>query len=819
MKEIYLSQIEIANTLSSCTEKLNHLTSVLRSLLQLGVISSFEIIKNMTPSDEIDLSGYVRRFHKPSDGLPIEILSGIIPFLRTYIERSYLLGWFERNKILTEPLNKQLQEWVFFRNNHPGHGVLDQEVAKLWAVKTENLIKNCLIVFNKIIPIIEGNNIRLASNMGGNLINTPIYIKSHAIVITGINISKGLWKLKGQLLSNHNSEAITIELPEDNIFSTNNIKSPDYYQLSEITIGNKKLSFFHNIPIRQTDIFVGRTTEIRNIEEWMQDEDSRYCLIYGDGGYGKTTLTLEFFNQFIESNFDFCKTIPTIISYHTAKKTKWTENGLTHLGGASGVMDECIRELIRYFHPILSVDWYTISGAALINKAIGVLKENKLDRNDILLIIDNTETLATSPEEVKELGVFFKSIGKLIGRVVITSRRREFIEATPILIEGLSEPEAVRLLRKLACEYNAKQITQAGEAKLRKVARQLMLKPLLLESLVKYISRLLNNISIDTALDNLLKKSNDELLEFLYEDAWARMNELQKNVFFVLVNINSPLEQYSVSQACQEVGIQHSEFHSSLEETHFGSLVDYGKNYSIELVPLAERFFLQQYEKLNIDIKSNIDRIVKEVDNYTEERERIERDYKTDRIADAFRSEFAKAARIHVENNDIPEAIEMFKLAIEDDPLNSALYDRFAWVLLNKTTQFDYAEELAKKSVELDPKNCDALVDLALILYRIGNIPDGDNYIDEAEKNGRTHSFCLLRKAIARYHKSKNLDSVDKSISLLESAEKMLVLAVRNNDIKNKYYQKDKREIEKYSSLCTARLRTERSKRTKELLK
>jgi tetratricopeptide (TPR) repeat protein len=815
MKNLYLSHIDTANKLPSSGDKLSYLTSVTRSILQLTAIVSLEIIELQTPTDEIDVSDYTERLHKPSDGLPIQILNGIIPFLRTYFERDFLSGWFESNKSIKTPLQKELTEWVEFRNKRPAHGVLDQSVTKEWADKTEKLLYNCITVFDSIMPKIVDNALILPQNVGNATLKTPLYFKSHAVVITGINIRKGLRRLKGQLLSNNNAEEFTLELPETNIFSGKNTLQSEHYELSEIVIGNERKSFFHNIPIRQTDIFVGREKEIKNIEEWMQDEDSRYCLIYGDGGYGKTTLTLEFFNRFIESNFEFSKIIPTIISYHTAKKTKWTENGLTHLAVSSEVMDECIRELMRYFHPILPADWHAISGKPLIDKAVSTLKENKLDRNDILLIIDNTETLATSSEEVRELGAFFKTIGKLIGRIVITSRRREFIEATPILIEGLSESEAVRLLKSLAKEYNAKQILQAGEARLRRVAIQLMLKPLLIESLVKYISRLQDHISIDSALENLFKKSNDQLLEFLYEDAWVRMNDLQKDVFFVLVNIKSPLEQSSVSQACQEVGLQHSEFHSGLEETHFGSLIDYGENYSLELVPLAQRFFMQQCEKLDSKHKARLITMATNVDLYVESRKKIEREYKEDRIANAFRNEFAKAARIYVEKNEIENAIDMFELAIKDDPLNPALYDRFAWVLLTKTTQYDYAREIAEKSIELDPKNSDALVNIALITYRIGDLKKGDEYIDMAEKNGRTLSFCMLRKAISRYHKSKQTSDINETIQLLEFAEKMLIISDKTNSIENKYYRKDAVEIEKYLALTRAKLRNDRSKRTR----
>ena len=89
--------------------------------------------------------------------------------------------------------------------------------------------------------------------------------------------------------------------------------------------------------------------------EWVDDEDSRYCLVYGDGGYGKTTLVLEFCNLIMESEFDFERSPPEIISYYTAKKTRWTESGLIHFTSINPAMDECIRELMRCFDPTLEV--------------------------------------------------------------------------------------------------------------------------------------------------------------------------------------------------------------------------------------------------------------------------------------------------------------------------------------------------------------------------------------------------------------------------------------------------------------------------------
>lgn len=816
MKKIYQKLLLDSAQITNDSEKLTYLTSILRSILQLAVVTSFEITKCLTPHDESDLSELSIRFQKPADGLPLQIINNLTPFIRSYVDKTFLNGWFEVTKNSKEPLSKQIIEWVEFRNKRPGHGVLDTALTEEWAKKTFQIITNCMSTFSNIIPTInDDGSLYLPKIPSEPKITSPVLTNGHAIVIMSISARQGIWKLKGQLLSLTNAEEFTKSLPEDNVFSTKSLKSDNQYKLSEIVSNGKDYSFFHNIPTRQTDTFEGRQNEIALLKEWLDDKDSRYCLVYGDGGFGKTTLVIELLNQIMESQFNLGEPIPSIISYHTAKMTKWTEEGLTHFTSITPVMDECLRELMRCFYPILPAEWYGLTGRQLIDKSISVLKENKFTRDDLLLVIDNTETLATSPQEVKDLGAFFKQIGKLVGRLIITSRRREFIEATPIVIEGLSELECVNLMKRLADEYQALPVLHSRESKLRKVANQLMRKPILLEALVKYISR--SKLGVDAAIENVFKKTNEDLLEFLYEDAWLRMSELQKHVFLTIININSPLEKNTVSKACQEIGIQHTEFQAGLEETHFAVLTDYGRTYSIELVDLAKRFFLQQFSRLPQDKKHEIKSLAMRIDKYAAERNRVEKEYRTDRVAEAFRSEYAKAAKVYADKGNIPGALEMYKLALDDDPLNSALHDRFSWLILNKTGDYPYAVNISKKAVELDENNCDALVGLALALYRMNDLEQGDKYIDLASTKGRTKSFCLLRKSIARYHKARDESDIDSQIKLLETAEEQLsqaqILGSRNGG----YDLKNSRETVRYQNLTKQRLATLRAKRTRAI--
>lgn len=235
----------------------------------------------------------------------------------------------------------------------------------------------------------------------------------------------------------------------------------------------------------------------------------------------------------------------------------------------------------------------------------------------------------------------------------------------------------------------------------------------------------------------------------------------------------------------------------------------------MELVDLAGRFFLQEFGKLNNTEKDRLKLLASKVDKYLLERENIEKEYRTDRVAEAFRSEYAKAAKVFADKGDIKNAIEMYELAIEDDPVNSALHDRFSWLLLNRTERYEYAEKISKKAIELDKNNCDAIVGLALVYYRVGNIEEGDNYIEQARLKGRTYSFCYLRKAIARYHKEKNETDLNNKILLLEEASEKLGLAEKINIPNGGYDAKNLKEIHRYQNLTRAKLSILRAKRTK----
>lgn len=803
MRNLFETQLAVAERLESSSEKFNYLCSVLRSLFQVAAVTALEIIREQTPDavDNAALGAFAKRFNQPTDGLPVEILEVATPVIRSYVSRAYHLGWFERDPDHGDTLAAVATAWVTFRNKKPAHGVLSKADTDEWAPKLSVLLSRSLACFGNTLPRVVGANILKVSIGSSELtLKTPLLREGMPVVISGVESRKGIWKLEGQTLAWDKSDSFTVDLPGGSVFEELESNFPSKFDVIELEFEGGKHSVFSNVPVRQTTTFEGRSQELATLAGWMNEpEESKFCLIFGDGGIGKTTLALEFLNRILDGDEVLTARPPSIISYYSAKMTRWSDQGVVHLQGISDAMEDSVRELLYCLYSVLGKDYYKLTGTALVDRVASEFAQQGFKRNDILLVLDNTETLATSPKEVESLSAFLKQIGKRLGRVLITSRRREFVAFEPLQISALSDEECTSLMRRLADEYSATAIKQAGERTLRRAANQLANKPLLVETLVKYLAR--NPVGIDQAIEQVFRKTNDQLLEFLYQDAWLRINELQQDVFLVLVSVGIPLNSVCVADACALVGIQHVEFQKALDETYFATVTDYGDRYDLQIVELAGRFFQQQLQKRGDGDRRRIKDFAFKVDAQATRRHRVEQGYLQDRVAEAFRSQFAKAAKIATAQGDLRAAEDNFKLALEEEPMNAALHDRFAWFLLNRCQRPDDARKFAEQAVKLDPHNADASLTLSLCWYRLGELAKGDNEIEAARKKGKQQALCLLRMGIARYHAVKRLPYGKDAPELLKQGVVFVGQAIKSMDHEDSFISKNMREARRYEKL------------------
>jgi hypothetical protein len=333
-------------------------------------------------------------------------------------------------------------------------------------------------------------------------------------------------------------------------------------------------------------------------------------------------------------------------------------------------------------------------------------------------------------------------------------------------------------------------IVAAGDARLRRESRALDGKPILLEALARHIANA--GLSIDAAKTQILRDAKDGLSEFLYQDAWARMSAEHKQVFIVLAQAGIPLTSHVVGWTCSQVGVPHTSWLNAFEETYFGSILEYGGEYEIELAPMAVEFFKLKGQKLVTAARSDVERFREAVIRKQQERDRALSTPPSDRIEAAFRTPEARAAKTSALLGKLTDADLWYEEAVAKDSQNSALFDRYAWFLMQLRGDLDKGGKMADIACRLDPNSAEAHFTRALIYYRQFDIASADQAVDVARKLGKPETICLLQKAKARMLSlGKFNGQLDVRSSLLHQTEALLDRARRSLVEGDPYYSKN----------------------------
>ena len=177
--------------------------------------------------------------------------------------------------------------------------------------------------------------------------------------------------------------------------------------------------------------------------------------------------------------------------------------------------------------PNLERAWFEKSPREVIQRLATLQADMKVTRDSHLIVLDNTETMARNDADIQALASQINELSRRVGRVILTSRRREQIEALPIQTENWTDVEGAEFLRKRGTALRCTSIQQAGDATLRKYSRLLINKPIAIEVFVQAASA--SGVSLDSAFQRVQRMQRQDLGQFLYDDAWARLSpELRK---------------------------------------------------------------------------------------------------------------------------------------------------------------------------------------------------------------------------------------------------------------------------------------------------
>jgi tetratricopeptide (TPR) repeat protein len=772
MKNYFASTLVGIQECDSDVECRVRIISSIRLLLQQVTYGLLEWISQQSPSSDLQPDqNIIQGLRSPADGA---LVDGFEALLITCEK----MGWSGVSRILVVPIEQRpanllcnaypknlqglLRAVVSLRNDGAeGHGLVGgyQREAEIDALKF--LLEYLL----PVLPVIETDgkatigDDRLARKLdfirGWN--ETPALIRRIKI------LSSDVVRAYCQVDTGSNSRK---EFAYEAVNPFRNLAGR----------GTPSLSIWENsweplcyLPERTTDSFTGRSEQLDELKEWAIDEESRSCLVYGDGGYGKTTLVLEFLHRVLEEEQEM-EWKPTLILFYTAKRWQWGINGLEPISAGQPHLMELLAFIhLLFFGEYPGSDFYRLEVVQAASKLQGRIKnELKVERKDILIVIDNAETLIESDEERTRFGKELKEVSRRVGRVILTSRRYEQLGADPIGIDALSEQEAVEFLRDRALKLNIHLVRRAKDEEILSALNKLERRPIVLNAFANALSDPAVK-KIDQAADRVAGMLRKDLGTFLFADTWARLGPGVRRLLLLMTRIGDSHESQSLRICADIVGVSVQAAELALQET--GGIASQ-INVQGDLQLTFSNNFLEYAKEKNVKLAdgtvSPSDVEINKARTQYSAYLKGTRSYTGDRIAAAFRTPQAKAAHRARHEGDFDESKRLFELAIMVDRDNGWLWDRYAYFLFHDIRDNEDALHKSVMAVELLPMEGEVWLTRGLIEARLGHVRECEKSLERAEAQGIAWQRCAIQRAWA-YLKAKpaQLGLADKEVTSL----------------------------------------------------
>jgi len=304
------------------------------------------------------------------------------------------------------------------------------------------------------------------------------------------------------------------------------------YNTSNNSIGNFQSHKPRGNTLPRLDYFVGRDKELEIIKAALSPETRAWgALIDGPGGIGKTTLAIRAAHLAPANLFD--RKI-----FITAKVRELTPEGEKKLTDFTrptylAMLDELGKEL----------------GEEGLEKLPPDERPNEirlaLAGKKALIVFDNLETL---PEE--ERTRLFQFLSRLPegNKAIVTSRRRDDVDARIIRLDRLSHEEAMQLIEELAKKYpRLQRATKDEHEKLYTITQG---NPLFIRWITGQLGRegsKLRTIEEAVAFIDKAPKSNDPL-EYIFGDLLETFSPDETKVLAALTHFTQPAKLKWLSQ-------------------------------------------------------------------------------------------------------------------------------------------------------------------------------------------------------------------------------------------------------------------------------
>lgn len=265
----------------------------------------------------------------------------------------------------------------------------------------------------------------------------------------------------------------------------------------------------HNLPPAEFDEtgFIGRRKERKDLKKLLNTEH-RVITVVGEGGIGKTALSLRVCNDLLEENSKLFDRI-VWVSLKTKKLTPEGIRDIQNTIDSAGYLIQTITQILpTQGNNQAEQGW---------DRVIERMRQTKT-----LLVIDNLETIG---EGIRDLALEIPLGSKLL----LTSRVGLGEIEVRYELSSFAPSDAMALFRSLANIHNFKSLMGISNKVVHSYIGSLHFNPLLIKWFVLGVGK-------GADPDKLLKsKGLEEALTFCYENIYDQLDKLEKNILAIMM--------------------------------------------------------------------------------------------------------------------------------------------------------------------------------------------------------------------------------------------------------------------------------------------
>lgn len=519
-------------------------------------------------------------------------------------------------------------------------------------------------------------------------------------------------------------------------------------------------SIYHNLPSPEFDDtgYIGRKREIRDLKELLKNNKHQIISIIGNGGLGKTALTVKVLYDLID---DVDNTYEAVLWITLKTRT------LSH--GEFNALESTIRNIPELLsaieHQMIFSDEKTSEENIL----------EFLESFKTLLVLDNLETINSN-----EIMGFLKKIPEN-SKVLITSRHGLGELEYRYTLEGLSLSDASAYFRELSKYYGLKLHELDSSEVKRIVVDNLYSNPL---SIKWFITSIFKGLDINVLLNN-----KGDLIEFCMSNVYEKLSVTSKHILQLFL-----IEKYDLSYGEIDfyLEIDSVDLRSSINEMLTTNMVilksgtyilnEMAKDYLSKFYPPSDQFFLKINRKRK-DLNALLQSVstLKENDAFNPRSLSYSMESKDKKIAayylnEALESRDLSKSRSYLEKaiNIAPDYFEVYKIQafIEgnhnnifkaeqsyDIALNKCMQDEdrarvsllYATFYVLKVEDYIRALEIINEADSLLLNTIEIMLEKHRILMRLGKFKECFEILEEIEKIPKEFSEKYNRLMIKSY--------------------------------------------------------------------